>query len=89
LPGKDEGRGLLANHEREHPGQPDKGNRLEGLQMQDQSVQPGAKRRALHKGAANPHPTMTPHKRRYGRRVDLIVFAPSQALLCNALPGSG
>ena len=50
-------------------------------------MQPGPKRRAIgdrgqrafHTGsavrAADTQPTMTPHKRRYGRQVDLIVFA--------------
>ena len=70
---------LQPEHLVQHPGQPDKGNRLEGLQIESKGVQPGAKRRANGRrwqcalrtgtavGAADTQPTMTPHKRRYRR----------------------
>ena len=78
---------LHAKHFIKHPCKPRKRDRLKGLQIENQSVQPGAKRRAiggrwqrafhagLTVGTANAQPAMPSHKRRYRRQVDLVVIA--------------
>ena len=77
---------LQPEHLVKHPGQPGKGNRLEGFQIESERMQPGPKRRAIGQGwqralhtgpavgAADTQPTMAAHKRRYRRQVDLVVF---------------
>jgi len=83
---------LQPKHLIKHPGKPDKRYGLKALQVENQGVQSGPKRRAsggrwqraLHTSlaarTANAHATVAAHKRRYRRQVDLVVFADDIAL---------